>query len=78
VKKDQKGLLVVLVLFLDHWVRRMVLVEMVLVADFDYDFDELPFVHLRIEIRVYEVRGIPSASIISLPFLSTPNELDLG
>ena len=28
--------------------------------------DELPFVRLRIEIKVYVVRGIPSASVISI------------
>jgi hypothetical protein len=40
-----------------HLVRRMHLL-----VDLVVDFDELPFVRLRIERGVYGVRGIPNAS----------------
>lgn len=43
----------------DLMVRRMLLVVVVL----EIGFDERPFVHLRIEIGVYGVRGIRDASI---------------
>lgn len=64
VKKVQKELLGVLVILYrwDHLVRlvrRTDLVEIVI--------DERPCVHLRIEIGVYGVRGIPGASIIRYP-----------
>ena len=49
----------------------MVLVVVVVgETDFDFDsdfgFDELPFVHLRIAIIIYEVRGIRDASTCQL------------
>jgi len=50
---------------LDHWghlVRHMRLVLDLV----EIELDELPFVRLRIEIGVYVVRGIPSASVISI------------
>jgi hypothetical protein len=42
-------------------VRRMLLV--VVVLEIGTGFDERPFVRLRIEIRVYGVRGIRDASV---------------
>jgi hypothetical protein len=45
---------------LDLRVRRMLLV--VVELEIGFDFDERPFVRLRIEIGVYGVRGIRDAS----------------